>query len=152
MRIAAELSPAKDEVELVLAGLQRHNDSCVPPSAYEDMAVFARDDDGRVIGGALCEVGRGWLHISVLWVDDRHRGRGLGRQIVAETEAEARRRGCHSAYLDTFSYQARPFYEKLGYAVCGILDDYPTGHQRYFMTKKLAVTDRPASRGEGDRG
>jgi hypothetical protein len=50
---------------------------------------------------------------------------------------EAIRRGCRGAYLDTFSYQARPFYEKLGYAVFGTLDDYPPGHQRFFMRKRL---------------
>jgi hypothetical protein len=52
-------------------------------------------------------------------------------------EAEAIRRGCHSAYLDTFSYQSRPFYEKLGYEVFGTLDDYPRGHQRFYMRKRL---------------
>jgi hypothetical protein len=30
-------------------------------------------------------------------------------------EVHARERGCHSAWLDTFSFQARGFYEKLGY-------------------------------------
>ena len=53
-------------------------------------------------------------------------------------EAEAIRRGCKGAYLDTFSYQARPFYEKLGYEVFGTLDDYPTGHQRFYMRKRLS--------------
>jgi hypothetical protein len=56
---------------------------------------------------------------------------------MTETEVEARRRGCHSAYLDTFDYQARPFYEKLGYVVFGTLEDYPKGHQRFYMMKKL---------------
>jgi hypothetical protein len=52
-------------------------------------------------------------------------------------EAEAIRRGCHGAFLDTFSYQARPFYEKLGYEVFGTLEDYPPGHQRFYMRKRL---------------
>jgi hypothetical protein len=55
-------------------------------------------------------------------------------------EVEAILRGCHSAFLDTFSYQARPFYEKLGYEVFGTLNDYPRGHQRFYMQKRLGGT------------
>jgi ribosomal protein S18 acetylase RimI-like enzyme len=137
MRIGSNPPPTKEEVDVIAAGLRRHNDSCVPSAGYEDMAVVARDDEGRVVGGVLCEVGRGWLHISILWVEEKHRMHGLGRKIMAETEAEAQRRGCHGAYLDTFSYQARPFYEKLGYTVFGTLEDYPKGHQRFYMMKKM---------------
>jgi hypothetical protein len=43
------------------------------------------------------------------------------------------------AFLDTFSFQARPFYEKLGYHVFGMLENHPAGHQHYFMTKQLQV-------------
>ncbi len=46
-------------------------------------------------------------------------------------------RGCTYAHLNTFSYQARPFYEKRGYEVFAELDDYPKGHQRVFMKKCL---------------
>jgi hypothetical protein len=48
------------------------------------------------------------------------------------------RRGCHHALLDTFDFQAREFYEKLGYAVFGSLDDFPRAHVRLFMKKALA--------------
>ena len=46
-------------------------------------------------------------------------------------------RGCRHAYLDTFDFQARPFYEKQGYAAFGVQDDYPPGHRRYFVEKGL---------------
>ncbi len=54
---------------------------------------------------------------------------------AAENEALAR--GCHGAYLDTFSFQAPDFYQKLGYEIYGKLDDFPKGHCRYFLRKKL---------------
>jgi hypothetical protein len=40
-------------------------------------------------------------------------------------------------FLDTFSFQARGFYEKLGYRAVGVLDNHPAGHQHYFMTKRF---------------
>ena len=64
-------------------------------------------------------------------------GRGFGRELMKRAELYAVERGCTDAYLDTFSFQARPFYEKLGYRVFGTLENHPAGHQRYFMTKQL---------------
>lgn len=81
--------------------------------------------------------GRGWLRIGTLWVDARLRGQGYGRQLMAAAEAEGRQRGCHSAYLDTFSFQAPAFYERCGYEVFGTLEAFPGGHTRFFMRKSL---------------
>ena len=46
-------------------------------------------------------------------------------------------RGCRYAHLDTFSYQARPFYDRLGYRLFGELENYPPGHSRFFLRKQL---------------
>ncbi|MEX3946099.1 hypothetical protein AB4Y44_42815, partial [Paraburkholderia sp. BR10937] len=42
-------------------------------------------------------------------------------------EEEACRRGCSGAWLDTYSFQARAFYERLDYTVFGTIDNYPPG-------------------------
>ena len=63
-------------------------------------------------------------------------GRGVGRELMDRAETRARERGCHSAWLDTFSFQARGFYEKRGYEEFGQLD-YPPDHHRHFMQKRL---------------
>jgi hypothetical protein len=39
--------------------------------------------------------------------------------------------------LDTFEYQARPFYEKLGYQLFGTLDGYPPGYRQFYLCKRL---------------
>ena len=65
------------------------------------------------------------------------RGKGFGKELLSQAEEEARQRGAMHAYLDTFSFQAPGFYQKQGYEVFGQLDDFPTGHQRYFCKKKL---------------
>jgi GNAT superfamily N-acetyltransferase len=74
-----------------------------------------------------------------VWIDERFRGQGYGERMLAAAEDEARRRGCAHAHLDTLSFQARPFYEKLGYRVYGVLDDFPAGteYKRYYMVKDL---------------
>jgi ribosomal protein S18 acetylase RimI-like enzyme len=65
------------------------------------------------------------------------RGAGAGRRLMMEAEAEALRRGCCAAELDTFSFQARGFYERLGYSVFGALEDYAPGQSRFYMRKRL---------------
>lgn len=87
--------------------------------------------------GVFANAGRDWLHINTLWVDPSVRELGCGTQLMASAEAEALRRGYHSAYLATFSFQARPFYERCGYVLLGTLEDFPVGHQRFFMRKAL---------------
>ena len=49
----------------------------------------------------------------------------------------ARERGCIGVYLDTYSFQARPFYERHGYAVVGVLPDMPPGGAMYYLAKRL---------------
>lgn len=60
-----------------------------------------------------------------------------GRRLLALIEQEGRQRGAKNAYLDTFSFQAPGFYAKLGYRVFGTLTEFPSGHQRCFLTKAL---------------
>ena len=78
------------------------------------------------------------MFVDGLWVGEGWRGGGLGRALMARAEDHARARHCHAAWLDTF--QARGFYEKLGYESFGVLDDYPPGQSRHFLRKRL----RPA--------
>jgi hypothetical protein len=42
-----------------------------------------------------------------------------------------------NVFLDTFSFQAPGFYQKLGYRVFGELVDFPPGHTRQYLTKRL---------------
>ncbi|HAK36566.1 MAG TPA: biphenyl 2,3-dioxygenase, partial [Pantoea sp.] len=62
---------------------------------------------------------------------------GVGTQLIRAAEEEARRRGCRYAQVDTASFQARPFYEKLGYSLRFSLDNYPRHHQRHYLSKAL---------------
>nr|WP_246728573.1 GNAT family N-acetyltransferase [Microvirga terricola] len=79
----------------------------------------------------------GWLAIELLFVPDQLRGLGLATRMIAMAEDEARRRDCHSAWLDTLNPKAAVLYERLGYVRFGELPDYPVGNSRVFLQKKL---------------
>lgn len=99
------------------------------------------DGSGVVTGGLSAVAAWGWLFIDAVWVADAWRGQGGGRILMDAAEAHARRLGCHAAWLDTF--QARGFYEALGYTVFGQLEDYPGPQTRWFLRKSLTA-GRPA--------
>jgi len=62
---------------------------------------------------------------------------------MTATERAAVERGCYAAYLDTFDFQAVSFYELLGYSAIGALEDFPFGHTRFFLQKRLISPVRP---------
>lgn len=99
--------------------------------------VTLRDERGALRGGIEAILHWDVVFIDTFWVDEDLRERDLGSQLIAAAEAEAKRRGANIAYLDTFSWQARPFYEKQGYEVFGELPYAEGKHRRYFMMKRL---------------
>jgi GNAT superfamily N-acetyltransferase len=106
--------------------------------------LLSNPDSNEIVGGLHGSTGFSYLYVNLLFVPESMRGGGVGRKLMMEAEAEAIQRGCSAAWLDTFSFQARGFYEKLGYSVFGTLDDYPPGHSRFYLTKRLVGSGMPA--------
>lgn len=128
--------PSPDDVRLLMNNLGAFNRERAAPSQHRPLAVFLRQ--GRaLLGGASGYTHWTWLFVAHLWVAQSLRGGGWGRRLMEEMEAAAVRRGCRAAHLDTFSFQALGFYEKLGYRRFGTLPDYPPGESRYFLCKEL---------------
>ena len=135
--IQLEDEPAPEDFQFVFDALTEYNLAYAPDVAYRRLCLFIRDEQNNLVGGLLGETAWGWLHVSILWLSEGLRGQGYGSRLLAMAEAEALIRSCHSAHLDTMDFQALPFYQKHGYLVFGQLDDFPIGHSRYFLRKKL---------------
>ena len=139
MQLSITDTITEHEQEELLQGLRIYNSQFISFSRIaSDIAVYARDEDGKLRGGLIGNRQGEWLNIKYLWVSDETRGTGLGGQLMRAAEDEARQQGCRHALVDTFSFQARPFYEKQGYAVTMTLDDFPyAGIQRHYLSKAL---------------
>lgn len=132
-----EDAPASEDVDALSRGLGEHAIRYTEVAGFQPIAVFIRDEQGVLVGGVWGFVNWNWLWVGMVWLSEELRGAGHGKQMMETLETAARARGCRSSHLDTFSFQARPFYEGLGYEVFATLDDYPPGHQRFFMKKAL---------------
>lgn len=132
-------APTRATREAIVAPLIRFNEQRAGRSEdYRPLALLLSDSGtGAIIGGLYGDTMFGHLHVDLLFVPEALRRGGLGRQLMARAEDEARRRGCHGAWLDTYSFQARGFYERIGYEVFGVIEDFPPGHSRFFLKKAL---------------
>ena len=126
-----------DAGRLVRDRLDLYNVGATGVSGFWPVNFFVKNARGETLGGLMGAIWGGWLQIGFLWMDESMRGRDWGTRLMDQAEAYARERGCHSVVLDTHSFQARPFYEKRGYEVFGTLDDFPKGHKRFYLRKKL---------------
>lgn len=138
IEIVASENPTADERAAVLDVLVAHNESRVGRFDAAPVAWLLREGaDGATIGGLWARPLYDWLLVEYLAVPDALRGRGIGSDLMRRAEALARRRRYGGIWLHTYAFQARPFYEKLGYEIFGTLDDNPPGMQHAFMRKRL---------------
>jgi GNAT superfamily N-acetyltransferase len=137
IRLSVEPEASLADVAIVEQGLRAFNVARLGDPQEEQVRIFLRDASGRVRGGLLGHVRWRWLYVAKLWVEDELRGVGFGRALVLAAEERGRARDCIGVYLDTFEYQARPFYEKLGYTLFGTLDGYPPGYRQFFLAKRF---------------
>jgi GNAT superfamily N-acetyltransferase len=135
----------------VRRGIRGADPPDVGPRDWRPLGLALRAPDGALLGGLYGAMMWGWLMVDGLWVAEELRGRGLGRRLLLAAEAAAIERGCRGAWLGTFDFQARGFYERLGYTVFAELADCPPGHTHYHLRKSFA-SPAPASRGGTERG
>jgi GNAT superfamily N-acetyltransferase len=128
LRIVSEPRGDAGDATFVRESLNLFNVAVTGDSYYSPLAIFLRDERDAVMGGAFGDIWGGWLELTLLWVAEPLRGRGYGERLLRAAEEEARMQGCRGVFLSTFSFQARPFYERFGYEVFGELPDYPAGH------------------------
>jgi GNAT superfamily N-acetyltransferase len=99
--------------------------------------IFIQGQAGKVVGGVITNCFGGWMYISLLWVEKSLRNQGYGTRLLQLAEEEAVNLGCTHAHVDTYSFEARPFYEHHGYLLFATLEDYPPGYCKYFLKKQL---------------
>ena len=137
--VRIEFEPFLDEGarQFIVSGVDYYNIAVTGLRDWFPVNFVLRGEQGDVLGGVLGQLWGGWLQVTYLWVAEAARGAGYGTRLVKEAEAYARFRGAVGITLETYSFQARPFYERLGYEVFSTLSGYPAGHVKFFLRKAL---------------
>ena len=123
--------------EIIASGIRAFNESRAGLSQASPLAVLLKDESGQTVGGLWGRTSFGWLFVELLFVPEALRSRGYGLRVLEAAEHTAVARNCRAVWLDTYDFQAVPFYVRLGYREFGRLEDYPLGHTRHFLRKDL---------------
>lgn len=130
-------SPAPGTFQALVQLLDGSSRSLIGPAQPRLLVIPIRGDNDVLAGGFWGATMFEWLHVGLLFVPESLRSQGVGSALMATAEHEAQKRGCRGSFVDTFSFQAGPFYRKLGYIPFGTLEDYPPGHSQIYFSKRF---------------
>lgn len=99
--------------------------------------IFIASNNDEFVGGVHGEITEDRMYISLLVVSDKFKGKKIGSKLMDLIEDEAKSKGVVSVDLGTCDFQAKPFYEKRGYNVISVLNNYPKGFNEYNLVKSL---------------
>ena len=150
MYTIAMTTPADAGIHSLIAALDRYQMALYPQESnhlvdlsqlpQDQLVLLAIRHGEQAIGcGAIVVGDDGRAEMKRVYIDDTHRGQRLGEKLLAELEAAAWQRGCHTLQLETGIHQpaAIRLYERCGYAVCEAFAPYQPDPLSVFMTKAL---------------
>lgn len=136
MSLKITTTPTTNEINEIYEGLLTHNLQYIRMEQYTPLAVF-KEENGKKIGGITGDILGNWLRIRYLWVDKAYRGNNIGTELLQAMENTAKKKGAKYAEVDTFSFQALPFYQKQRFEIFGTLENYPISDKKYYLNKVL---------------
>ncbi|HJD56056.1 MAG TPA: GNAT family N-acetyltransferase [Rickettsia endosymbiont of Pyrocoelia pectoralis] len=95
------------------------------------------DQDKNFFAGVQGVSFWGALYISSLYISENCRNQGYGTLLIKKAEELARERNCTFVHLSTMDFQAKPFYEKLGYSLEFTRHGYEKDSVLYLLRKDL---------------
>jgi GNAT superfamily N-acetyltransferase len=135
-RITIESPPKKDSLQTLDNGLLSEI-AKTAPLLNRQVALFLRDDDNRVLGGAIAGMFWSWMDLRFLWVDESVKGQGWGKKLLQAAEIEAKKNECLGITCDTASFQSLDFYLSQGFSIMAKLENRPPRHSSYYLQKRF---------------
>jgi GNAT superfamily N-acetyltransferase len=136
---AFEPEPTPEQIQYLEDRLYEFNSGATGIQDGKWLAIFGKNEHGRIVAGICGNTWGGVCEIRQLWVEESRRRQGLGTRLLDAAEQEARRRGCRQIVLTTFTFQAPAFYAKRGFEILCAVDDCPRGHQNLLLRKYLSA-------------
>ncbi|WP_323738759.1 GNAT family N-acetyltransferase [Candidatus Trichorickettsia mobilis] len=144
-RIYLDESDNKCASKIILKGLKAYNKSKIGSYSRENFVLFVKNQYEDIIAGMRGDILGELCGLHLLWVDQEHRLKGIGKNIINALEEYALSKKCKIIQLDTTEFQAKDFYKKYGYLEIATLDKGFMGYNQYIMRKTLSDSKSEAN-------
>lgn len=95
-------------------------------------------DNGKLIAGAFgCMTVYSIFYVETVFVQKEYRNQGIGAELMKKIEEKAKELGANMIRLDTFDWQGKEFYPKLGYQQVGSYESKEDNFSEYFFVKSI---------------
>lgn len=119
------------------AGFSRHSIATTGYDEKHEPISFVAMEGDTYAGAIAVEIFWGALHIKFLFVEEPFRGRGLATQLMEHGLTYGYEKECPFAFVETMSFQALEFYQKLGFELEYTRDGYSHGTAFHYLKKTL---------------
>ncbi|ARG98132.1 GNAT family N-acetyltransferase [Legionella micdadei] len=136
VKLTVEKSPSDADNAILRKGIIEFNVNCLHERGSQ-FSVFARDDQNKIIGGALIWQHSDALYIDVLWIESEFRKKLIGSRLIEQIIEQARIKQLSKIFVDTFDFQALDFYKRHGFHEIGRIEKYLLGHDRIYLKKEM---------------
>lgn len=99
--------------------------------------AFTYREEEKLLGLVSGKSFFGGFYIKNLIIDRSMRRKGLGTALMNKAIERGKMLGCKFAYLETLSFQALGFYEKLGFSLEYTRKGYNQDVSMHYLAKKL---------------
>ena len=133
-----EESPCTTELtNRVDVGLAEHGLEALGVDEPILRTAFVAKDNEIFAGCVTANILWKTLHLRFMFVETRYRGKGLGSALVHKALEYGKAHGCPVAFVDTLSFQAIGFYQKLGFELEFTRTGFAHGVSLYYLKKTL---------------
>jgi GNAT superfamily N-acetyltransferase len=127
----------EDLKKKIYEGFSRHAIQMTGNDEKFDSVAFVAIEEASLAGAIVVE--RFWdaLHVKYVYVDENYRGKGLGSRLMQHAFAYGDEQKCPFAFVETMSFQALEFYQKMGFELDFTRPGYAHGTSFHYLSKKL---------------
>ena len=136
--ITISKEPATPDVtERLTQRITDHSLQKIGIAGKSDPVAFIAKDGDTFVGGITVEVFYGQLHIILLFVEEAYRKYGVGKNLMEKALNFGREMKCRQVFVETMSFQALGFYQKMGFLLEFSRTGFTCGSESHFLRKDL---------------
>jgi ribosomal protein S18 acetylase RimI-like enzyme len=123
--------------QLIYNGFRRHALAETGHDGLEEPVTFVAEVEGEIVAAVVVRLFWGALHIKYVWTHEDWRLKGLAKQLMEQALQFGRQAAAPFAFVETLSFQAREFYQRLGFELEYTRNGYAQGVAAHYLRKDL---------------